>query len=289
MQNDSSLLEPSRVQALHGGHEADLANTPRGAVAIRLVWGVGLCLLSAIALAGCAATQTTTETPSLEGSAWVLASLPGRSLVPDVTPTARFEAGRVSGSDGCNRYSMPFTAQGFKIEIGPLGPSTMMACPESAMAQANTFTTALRSARSFRRGAGTLEFLDANGTVLVTFAAQANSLAGTSWSVVNINNGRQAVVGMVSGSTVTMAFDTAGRVSGTAGCNRYHAAYKAGGDTLRFSSVAATRMACAEPAVDEQERAFLRALESVATLGFEGNRLVMRDQDGAMAIILERK
>jgi len=94
---------------------------------------------------------------------------------------------------------------------------------------------------------------------------------------------------MVSGSTVTMAFDTAGRVSGTTGCNRYTAAYNAEGATLRISSVAATRMACADPAVDEQEQAFLRALESVATLGFEGDRLVLRQPDGAMAIVLERK
>jgi len=175
------------------------------------------------------------------------------------------------------------------IEIGPLGPSTQMACAESTMAQAKAFTTALRTARSFRRGAGTLELLDANGAVVATLAAQASSLAGTSWSVVNINNGRQAVVSMVSGSTVTMAFDTAGRVSGTTGCNQYTAAYRAEGDTLRFSSVAATRMACADPAVDEQEQAFLRALESVATLGFEGDRLVLRDKDGAMAIVLDRK
>ena len=107
--------------------------------------------------------------------------------------------------------------------------------------------------------------------------------------MVNINNGRQAVVGIVTGSTVTMAFDTAGRVSGTTGCNRYTAAYLAEGNALRISSVAATRMACADPAVDEQEQAFLRALESVATLGFEGDRLVLRDKDGAMAIVLDRK
>ena len=256
---------------------------------MRFVWVVGLSLWVAIGLAGCAARNQATESPSLDGSAWVLASLPGRSLVADATPTARFEAGSVAGSDGCNRYSMPFTAQGSRIEIGPMGPSTQMACPESTMAQAGAFTTALRAARSFRRGAGTLELLDANGAAVVTFAAQASSLAGTSWSVVNINNGRQAVVGMVSSSTVTMAFDTAGRVSGTTGCNRYTAAYNADGNTLRLSSVAATRMACADPAVDEQEQAFLRAIESVATLGFEGDRLVLRDKDGAMAIVLERK
>jgi heat shock protein HslJ len=78
-------------------------------------------------------------------------------------------------------------------------------------------------------------------------------------------------------------------VSGTTGCNRYTAAYRAEGDTLRFSSVAATRLACPDQAMAEQEQAFLRALESVATLSFEGNRLDLRDADGALAIILVRQ
>jgi len=78
--------------------------------AMRFAWVTGLGLSVVLGLAGCASMNTTTESPSLDGSAWVLASLPGRSLVPDATPTARFEGGRVAGSDGCNRYSMPFTA-----------------------------------------------------------------------------------------------------------------------------------------------------------------------------------
>jgi heat shock protein HslJ len=286
MQNGSPFPEPSRVETLRDHPARDVT---RAAGGIRFAWVIALGVLSALGLAGCASTNMPTESASIEGSAWGLASLPGRSLVPDATPTARFEAGRVFGSDGCNRYSMPFTVQATEIQIGPIGPSTRMACPESTMAQAEAFTTALITARGFRRGDATLELLDANGAVLATLTAQARSLAGTSWDVININNGRQAVVGMVSDSTVTMAFDNEGRVSGTTGCNRYTAAYHAEGDTLRFSSVAATRMACADPAVDEQEQAFLRALESVATLSFEGDRLDMRDADGALAIILVRK
>jgi len=248
---------------------------------MRFAWVIGLGLLGAIGLAGCASTKTATESALIDGSAWVLASLPGRSLVPDATPTARFEDGRVTGTDGCNRYSMPFTVQGTLIEIGPVGPSTRMACPENTMAQAEAFTKALISARSFRRGDGTLELLDANGTITATLVSQAESLAGTSWDVININNGRQAVVGMLTGSTVTMAFDTEGRVSGSA-------EYRAEGDALSFSSVAATRLACADEALMEQEEAFLRALELVATLHFEGARLDLRDADGALAIILIR-
>lgn len=255
---------------------------------MRFAWMVGLGVAGVIGLAGCASTETEATTPSLDGSAWVLASLPGRNLVPDATPTARFEAGRVAGSDGCNRYAMPFEVQDSAIVIGPVGPSTRMACPEPTMAQAEAFTAALISARTFRRGDGTLELFDASGAVAVRFQAQAQSLAGTSWSVININNGRQAVVGIEAESTLTMVFDAEGRVSGSTGCNRYTAAYRAEGDALRFSSVAATRMACPNAELAEQEQDFLRALETVATLSFEGDRMDLRTADDALAVILVR-
>lgn len=255
---------------------------------MRIAWALGLIMSSAMVLAGCASTTTAPESRALEGSAWVLSSLPGRRPIPDVTPTAQFEDGRVNGSDGCNRYSMPFTAKGNAIEIGPSGPSTQMACPESTMAQAAAFTTALQSARSFRTSHDTMELLNASGAVVATFVAQAHSLAGTSWNVTMINNGREAVVGIVDGSTVTMAFDTGGRVSGTTGCNQFTSSYSVDGDALRFSKTATTRRACADPAVGEQEHAFLRALESVATMRFEGDRLDLRSKDGALAMVMVR-
>ena len=255
---------------------------------MRFAWMIGLGVAGAIGLAGCASMKPEAAYPSLDGSAWVMASLPGRSLVPDATPTARFEDGRVAGSDGCNRYSLPFAVEGSAIEIGPMGPSTRMACPEPTMVQAEAFTAALISARTFRRGDGTLELLDASGAVAVRFQAQAHSLAGTSWEVVNINNGRHAVVGIEAESTLTMEFDAEGRVSGSTGCNRYTATYRAEGDALSFSAVGSTRLACANEALSEQERAFLQAMESVATLSFEGDRLDMRQSDGSLAIILVR-
>lgn len=256
---------------------------------MKIEWTIQLGLLIAMGLAGCASTNAASDAPALNGSAWVLASLPGQTLVPAATPTARFEEGQVAGSDGCNRYSMPFTTRGSTIEIGPLGWSTRMACPDDITAQAKVFNEALLSARSFRKADGKLELLDTNGSIVATFVAQAQSLAGTSWSVVNINNGRQAVVGIVSDAVLTMEFDTAGQVSGSTGCNRFTATYRADGDTLKITTVAATRRACPDEALAEQEQAFLRALESVATMSFEGNRLDLRQADGALAIIVVRE
>jgi heat shock protein HslJ len=250
-------------------------------------WVVLLCGL-AFCVVGCKSMEPVPASPSLDGSSWVLSSLPGRTLVADSTPTAQFEAGRVAGSDGCNRYSMPYQLSDSQIRIGPVGPSTRMACPESTMEQAEAFISALIAARSVRQNDGGLELLDASNVVLARFAKQSQSLAGTSWTVTNVNNGRQAVVGVVTGSVLTIAFDEVGRAHGTTGCNQFTAAYTTEGNALRFSKVATTRRACADPALDEQEKAFLRAIESVTSIRFEGDRLDLLDRDGAMAILLIR-
>jgi heat shock protein HslJ len=254
---------------------------------MKIFWIATIGLCGVIALSDGKSMEPAATTPTLDGSAWVLSSLPGQSLVADATATVRFEDGRVSGSDGCNRYSMPFTADGAAIQIGPRGPSTLMACAEETMAQASVFLAALTSTRGFRHSPETLELLDGDGAVVATLAAQANSLAGVAWKVINIYNG-QAIVGVLSDTTVTMVFDDEGRVSGMAGCNPYTAEYRAQGDSMRISSVAATRMACPDPAMMDQEAAFLRALELVATLRFESDRLDLLREDGSLAIILVR-
>jgi putative lipoprotein len=76
--------------------------------------------------------------------------------------------------------------------------------------------------------------------------------------------------------------------TGSAGCNRYTARYRRSAATLAFESPAATRKACLQPGVMEQERAFLAALANVATGRIEGDRLELRDADGAIALVLHR-
>jgi heat shock protein HslJ len=125
--------------------------------------------------------------------------------------------------------------------------------------------------------------------VLATLAAQSRTLAETQWQVTGISNGKGAVVGVVAGSMVNVAFDDQGRASGSAGCNRFMAGYESDGSRLRFTAPGTTRRMCAEAGLMEQERMFVKALESVATMRVEGNRLGMRRADGALAITVTRE
>lgn len=85
----------------------------------------------------------------------------------------------------------------------------------------------------------------------------ASLLTGADWRVTEIE-GRP----VVGASPPTMLFGTDGSLTGTGGCNRYRATYEIAGDGgLAIGPAAATRMACAEQALNEQETRFFALLE----------------------------
>jgi heat shock protein HslJ len=251
-----------------------------------------LAALTAAVSTGCTATGAAPGAPaSLDGTSWVLAALPGRASLVAPPATASFEGGRATGSDGCNRFVMPYATKGTGIEFGARsGASTMMACAPAVTEQSAAFMAALAGAKGYRMDAGRLQLVGADGTVLAVLSAQSQVLAGTAWSANGINNGRQAVVSLVDGSTVTMRFAEGGQVGGSGGCNDYRATYRYEGGRLSVSPPAATRRLCTTPAgIMEQEQAFFRALGTVATARIEGDRLELRTDDGALAVGLARR
>jgi heat shock protein HslJ len=225
--------------------------------------------------------------PSLDGTAWVLADLPRRTLLSGQPATLQFQAGKAVGTDGCNRYTAPYTSEGGILEVKP-GAMTRMACPEERMQQADAFMAALSGVKRYRVGSGKLELLGADGAVLATLAKQVRDLAGTSWQATGINNGKGAVASVVPGSRVSLAFGTDGRVSGFAGCNNFTGSYAAEGSSLRLGPAAVTRKMCADAGVMQQEAAFLKALESASTPSVEADGLELRTADGALAAAFTR-
>jgi len=238
-------------------------------------------------LVACAPMPSSAESAALEGTTWVLSSLPRATLVAGPRATLRFADGRAAGSDGCNRYTTGFVQSGASLRFASPGASTRMACPPGATALAKAFDDALAATRASRVVDGRLELLGEGGEVLAAFSPQPEGLAGTSWRVTSYNNGRQAVTSTLAGTTLTMAFAADGRVGGSAGCNRYTGTFTQAGRALALAGVAATRRLCVEPErIMEQEQAFLKALETVAEARVEDDRLELRTADGALAVVL---
>jgi len=246
------------------------------------------CLIAALCALLLPVTAASARQPALDGTAWTLSTLPGEAVVPGAT--LRFESGRVSGSDGCNTFRGPYVMDGSTFKVtGPL-ISTMRACPPALTAQADAVHAALNRVRTVRRDAGTLVLLDEAGAELATYAAQSQEITGTSWTVTSYNNGRQAVVGVLENTALTIEFGENGRVTGSAGCNRFTGTYAVSGADVTISGVAATRKMCATPeTIMEQEAAFLKALTMGTRARIDGARLELRNADGALALSATRR
>lgn len=265
---------------------------PRILVLLAAVLLVTACAQTATP--GATPTPATTPTPSavslgggeLAGTRWQVDKLADQAPVAGTTITASFDAeGAVSGSGGCNRYRTGFTVTGDTIKVDEAIASTMMACDEAIMAQEAAYFTALSAAHSFAIAGDQLTLSDAQGVVLVTFVAQSQDLAGTSWAIVAYNNGQQAVVSVIEGTTPTLEFAADGTISGSGGCNRITGSFAASDGKIGIGELARTLMECSEPAgAMDQENALVAALESAATYTIEGDRLEMRTAEDAIAI-----
>jgi heat shock protein HslJ len=107
---------------------------------------------------------------SLDGSSWKLvegANIPN----PDsVTMTIQFEAGRASGSGGCNRFTSPYEQEGESISLGRLA-ATRMACPDEVMSAESAYFSALETVSSWSTTGGVLVLADRSGQALLRYEA----------------------------------------------------------------------------------------------------------------------
>ncbi len=107
--------------------------------------------------------------------------------------------------------------------------------------------------------------------------AAQSSLRNTYWKLV-AQNGKPAVVAKGQRDPHIILKADEPRVSGSGGCNNIVGSFTLEGDRLKFSAMGSTMMMCPEGM--EQERAFLKMLESVARYRISGEALTLADDNG---------
>ncbi len=254
--------------------------------AVARAFTTAAALLLLAALAGSAGAGAG---PAISDQAWQLTTLTGVSRGVS-TVTVQFSSdGSISGFSGCNQYGGTYSTSGSGIAVSKSLAVTRMACSAPRTRLERVYLAALTSARRYSIANSKLTLRSRRGLTLATFAVESQSLAGTRWTVISYNDGKQAVVSVVSGAKLTAAFDAKGRVSGFAGCNTYGAAVVAKPPTISFGPVEATRKACAGPRdVMAQESRYLAALGTATTYRIEGPSLELRTKTGAIAADLAR-
>jgi heat shock protein HslJ len=252
-------------------------------------WLIIILCIGLLILAAC--TSGSQSGGDLVGSFWALSELNGQPLVAGTGISAQFTAeGQVGGSAGCNRYRGAYTTSGNQITFDSALAATMMMCDQAVMDQEAAYLKALGEAKTFAVQGEKLTLKAGDGTVLAVFQAQSQDLAGSRWQATAFNNGSQAVIGVLEGTTLTLEFDKEGNLSGSAGCNNFNGPYQLDGDQLTVGPLASTMMMCEDPqGVMEQESQFLAALQSAGTYLIEGDVLELRTKDDALAALFNRK
>jgi len=112
--------------------------------------------------------------------------------------------------------------------------------------------------------------------------AAAFTLVGSAWIAEEIE-GRRVLDQVQS----TLTFESAERIVGSTGCNRYFAPLQVSGTALRVGMGGSTRRAC-PPEIMEQESRFLAALDAVRTYRRDGSTLLLSDDGGQVRVRLKQ-
>ena len=113
-------------------------------------------------------------------------------------------------------------------------------------------------------------------------AGSVQQLSGSDWRLTELN-GRPAVPSDTTRRPWIKFEADAGRVSGSAGCNRMSGSFRLDGASIDFGAMVSTKMACADPALNQQEQDLFIALENADRYEVSGHTLVLRKGDTALA------
>jgi heat shock protein HslJ len=224
--------------------------------------------------------------PALEGPLWMLVSYADEQgstvdVLPESEVTAQFQDGNVTGTAGCNNYFAGYEVDGNQLSVTS-GGMTMMACEETIMVQEWAYMENLAASSSFTITGDELQIAGGDGEILLTYRVrQPTQLTGVTWQLIVYNNGKEALVSTLAGTEITAIFTEDGILSGSAGCNNYHASYTVADDALTIETPATTRMMCADPkGVMDQETAYLALLPLAASYSILGDELEIVDAEG---------
>ena len=253
---------------------------------IIMVLSAVLCSL----ITGCTLIGSGGISTALDNTSWVLERLHGQPVMQGRQLTLNFEKENINGSAGCNSYSGSYSEDNDGAWHITNLSSTEMACsPNQVMVQERKFLDTLQAAISYEIMGDKLTLKNRDHQILAVFTAPEQGLQGTSWLVTEYDSGA-GLTSILPGSDVTATFGTDGRVTGSAGCNSYFAAYTSNLSdmSIKIVQVGLTRRLCQPADAMIQEGSFITVLKSASTYQIEGRFLILKKADGSVVMHLKR-
>jgi heat shock protein HslJ len=233
-----------------------------------------VCVMSGCGDSGSTSTGAS-DTAALRAVPWVLVGS---------TPSIEFGATQAQGSTGCNRFHGPYSVDGDAMKLGPLA-TTQMACIGEADQIERSFLAKLDKVRRWHATEKELVLSDSGGGELLRF--EPGSLVGD-WQVTSFHQG-DAIKSTINDTHLTANFDDSGSLSGSAGCNQYHATYTSDRGAIQIGPPSAQQKECAQPpGIMEQEHAYLQALTEARRYELAGPQLTLLTEKGTIAVTLTK-
>lgn len=234
----------------------------------------------------------TPQHPKLVDTEWLLLEWgPAGALVKPVEGTLitlLFSHSEVSGSSGCNGYGATYTVDSNRITFDTSDfMTTLMACEPAVMEQEHDYLTALQTAESYTLSEDRLTI----HTPTVDLVYQLKQLTDQVlledivWYLTSLATG-ETVQSVLAGTEVTLTL-TDDRAAGNGGCNQYFSNYQLSSGSLTFGPVGATRMAC-EEGIMAQENAYFKALAGVTGYALTSDTLTLHYADGQLIFSARR-
>ena len=116
-------------------------------------------------------------------------------------------------------------------------------------------------------------------------ASAGVSMTRTNWTLQSYADSTGILVTVQPGTKITAVFDSDGRVTGSAGCNQYGAAYTVRDYAISISPPVSTKILCSSQFVMQQESDYLNDLSGVAELRISESGLRLFDTSGKPVLV----
>ena len=116
--------------------------------------------------------------------------------------------------------------------------------------------------------------------------ASSNPLAGTTWALVSYGDPAN-LTPAAPGVDTSLTFNKDGTLGGNMGCNGFGGEFVVKGDSVTFSNLISTMMACEEPRMSQETTTFSIMNGDVAFI-VDGNTLTLTAADGRVLVLSQK-
>jgi heat shock protein HslJ len=223
----------------------------------------------------------------LNGKQFISVDVSGATLVPGTTIRLSFQDGQLTAQAGCNTISGRYSIVDGKL-VGDGGwATTEMGCDPARMAQDQWLANLLSVSPAVDVEDDTITLTAGDVVVQLLDREVAEpdvQLTGQLWTLNSIISG-DAVSSVPAGVTASIEFKDDGTVSFQSGCNSGGGSYTVDGQTITFSSLMTTEMACPGPQSDV-EAAFLAVLGGEAVdFVIDSDQLTLVSGDSGLSFL----